>query len=53
VANELVVLTDRVVTLRVWEPGDADAVFAACQDPLIRRFIHTPSPYTMETSREP
>ena len=49
-ASEPVVLTDGVVTLRAWEPEDAPAVFAACQDPLIRRFIHTPSPYTMETA---
>ena len=26
-------LSDGVVTLRMWRPSDASAVFAACQDP--------------------
>lgn len=41
-----VTLTDRDVTLRPWRAGDARAVFAACQDPLIARFIPIPQPYT-------
>ncbi len=41
-----VVLTDGVVTLRAFEPGDAPAAFAACQDPLIARFLPIPQPYT-------
>jgi ribosomal-protein-alanine N-acetyltransferase len=45
------VLTDGVVTLRAWEPGDAPAVHAACQDPLIVRYIPVPQPYTEETAR--
>ena len=40
-----VVLTDGVVTLRVWRPDDAPAVLAACQDPLIARFVPIPQPY--------
>lgn len=39
-------LSDRVVTLRPWRSADAPAVFAACQDPLIARFIPIPQPYT-------
>jgi RimJ/RimL family protein N-acetyltransferase len=45
-------LTDGVVRLRVWEPGDAAAVHAACQDPLIVRYIPVPQPYTEATARE-
>ncbi len=47
-----VVLTDGVVTLRQWEPADAPAVFEACQDPLIARFIPVPVPYTEEVARQ-
>jgi RimJ/RimL family protein N-acetyltransferase len=32
--------------LRPWLPYDAEAVFEACQDPLIQRFTRVPSPYT-------
>lgn len=31
--------------LRPFEPGDADAVFRACQDPEIQRWTRVPSPY--------
>ena len=41
-----VTLTDGVVLLRPWRPSDAPAVHAACQDPLIARFIPVPLPYT-------
>ena len=41
-------LSDGVVTLRGWRPGDAQAVFEACQDPDIARFIPIPQPYTFE-----
>lgn len=34
------------VLLRPWEPADADAVFAACQDVEIQRWTTVPSPYT-------
>lgn len=47
-----VALTDGVVTLRAWEPDDAPAVFEACQDPLISRFIPVPLPYTEEVARQ-
>ena len=50
--KQLVVLTDGVVTLRAWAPDDAGAVFAACQDPLISRFIGVPLPYTEEVARQ-
>ncbi len=44
-------LDDGVVVLRAWAPGDADAVFAACQDPEIVRFMPIPQPYTEATAR--
>jgi RimJ/RimL family protein N-acetyltransferase len=46
-----VTLTDGVVTLRPWRPGDAGAVFAACQDPLIARSVPIPQPYTEADAR--
>lgn len=39
--------TERL-TLRPVEPGDVDAVFAACQDPEIQRWTTVPSPYTRD-----
>ena len=39
-------LTGSKVVLRPWEPGDADAVFAACQDVEIQRWTTVPSPYS-------
>lgn len=47
-----IVLTDGVVTLRAWQPGDAPAVLEACQDPLIPRYIPVPQPYTEAVARE-
>ena len=45
--NNGATLTDGVVLLRPWLPEDAPAVFAACQDPLIARFVPIiPQPYT-------
>jgi RimJ/RimL family protein N-acetyltransferase len=44
-------LDDGVVALRAWAPGDADAVFAACQDPEIARFVPIPQPYTEAIAR--
>jgi RimJ/RimL family protein N-acetyltransferase len=44
--DDEVTLSDGVVTLRAWRTADAPAVFAACQDPLIARFIPIPQPYT-------
>ena len=51
-AEPPVVLTDGVITLRVWEAGDAVAVFAACQDGEIARFLPIPQPYTEASARE-
>ena len=44
----LPVLTDGVVSLRGWRSADAQAVYEACQDPDIARFIPIPQPYTFE-----
>jgi RimJ/RimL family protein N-acetyltransferase len=52
VASEAVVLTDGLVTLRPFEPGDAPATFAACQDALIAHFLPIPHPYTEANARE-
>lgn len=49
--EEEATLTDGVVMLRPWRQDDVPAVFSACQDPLIARFIHVPQPYTMEVAR--
>lgn len=46
-------LTDGVVTLRQWAPGDAAFVVAACRDPQMARFMpELPSPYTEADARE-
>jgi RimJ/RimL family protein N-acetyltransferase len=47
-----VALTDGAVMLRPWRPGDAPAVLAACQDPLIARFVPIPQPYTDDDARQ-
>ena len=39
-------LADGAVRLRPIEPGDAPDIHAACQDPLIARFVPIPQPYT-------
>lgn len=44
-------LRDDVVELRPWLTTDAEAVFAACQDPRIARFVPIPQPYTMATAQ--
>jgi len=51
VLEGVVTLTDSVVTLRPWRSDDAPAVFLACQDPLIARFIPIPQPYTEDDAR--
>ena len=45
------ILTDGVVKLRAWRPEDAQAVFEACQDPEIPRFVPIPQPYTLDDGR--
>lgn len=47
-----ITLSDGVVRLRAWEPEDAEAVFAACQDPEIARFLPIPQPYTRATAQQ-
>lgn len=46
---EPITLTTERLRLRPLEPGDLDAVCAACQDPQIPRWTSVPSPYTRET----
>jgi RimJ/RimL family protein N-acetyltransferase len=41
-------LTDGVIRLRRWVATDAEAVFHACQDPDIARFVPIPQPYTRD-----
>jgi RimJ/RimL family protein N-acetyltransferase len=47
-------LTDGIVTLRPWgEPGDVEAMTAACNDRAIAEFLDMiPSPYTEDDARE-
>lgn len=45
-------LRDDSLVLRPWAENDAPAVYAACQDPEIQRWIPTiPRPYTHENAR--
>jgi RimJ/RimL family protein N-acetyltransferase len=45
-------LSDGLVVVRPFEPDDAEAVFHACQDPLIQQCCYfVPSPYTLEDAR--
>ena len=45
---EIPVLQDGLVTLRPLEESDIDAVYRACQDPLIPKFTRVVSPYSKE-----
>jgi RimJ/RimL family protein N-acetyltransferase len=45
-------LTDGEIVLRPWEPSDAQAVTAACQDPEIPRWTVVPPNYTERHARE-
>jgi RimJ/RimL family protein N-acetyltransferase len=45
-------LGDGVVGVRPWRDGDVDAIFAACQDPEIAKWIPIPVPYTKGEARE-
>jgi RimJ/RimL family protein N-acetyltransferase len=45
-------LTDGEIVLRPWEPRDAPAVTAACQDPEIPRWTVVPHKYTGRHARE-
>jgi RimJ/RimL family protein N-acetyltransferase len=44
-------LADGHIALRPWRDEDVDAVVAACQDPVIQRFVPVPVPYTPEVGR--
>lgn len=44
-------LADDDLTLRPWQPEDADAVYRACQDPDIQRWTTVPSPYRWEDAQ--
>lgn len=44
-------LSDGVVALRGFEPGDIDSLVAALQDPEIPRWTLVPSPYTHDDAR--
>ncbi|MGW0468441.1 GNAT family N-acetyltransferase [Streptomyces sp. NPDC003027] len=45
---EPITLTTERLRLRPFVPEDAEAVFAACQDPDIQRWTTVPSPYTRQ-----
>jgi len=49
--DPITLVTDRLL-LRPAEPGDVDAVLAACQDPGIQRWLPVPSPYEREHAEE-
>lgn len=46
------ILTDGTITLRPWRPDDWRAVFDACQDEQIARFVPIPLPYTEDAARD-
>ena len=46
------ILTGGSLRLRAWGPKDADAVFAACQDPGIQRWTLVPVPYEPQHAAE-
>jgi len=45
-------LTDAVVLLRPISPFDVDAIFAACQDERLQRFIPVPVPYARRDAED-
>jgi RimJ/RimL family protein N-acetyltransferase len=49
---EPIELTTDGLLLRAWRADDADAVFRACQDPLIQRWTTVPVPYTREHAEQ-
>lgn len=49
---EPIILTTDRLRLRPLGPGDADAVYEACQDPDIPRWTTVPSPYTRENAAD-
>lgn len=49
--NPVTLTTERLL-LRPFEPSDAEAVHAACQDPEIRRWTPVPAPYRRADAEE-
>ena len=49
---EAVELREGELLLRPWRPDDAEAVYQACQDPLIPRWTTVPSPFLHEHARD-
>ena len=49
---EAVELREGGLLLRPWRPDDAEAVYQACQDPLIPRWTTVPSPYLREHAED-
>ncbi|UQA95128.1 GNAT family N-acetyltransferase [Streptomyces halobius] len=49
---EYVTLTTERLVLRPFEPGDAAAVHAACQEPDIPRWTSVPSPYRLQDAEQ-
>jgi len=45
---EPVELRENGLLLRPWSPDDAEAVFRACQDPLIQHWTSLPRPYLLD-----
>jgi RimJ/RimL family protein N-acetyltransferase len=50
-ALEPVEISAGALHLRPWRAQDADAVFAACQDPDIQQFTTVPSPYLLADAK--
>lgn len=50
--NEIATLSHGLVTLRPSTENDIDAIFNACQDPLIPAFTTVPAHYTMDHAIE-
>ena len=46
--NEIATLTDGLITLRPSNENDIDAIYKACQDPLIPEFTTVPTDYTID-----
>lgn len=45
-------LVDGDLVLRPWQPDDADAVFEACQDPIVQEYTTVPVPYLREHAEQ-
>ena len=45
-------IRDADLLIRPWKPADAEAVYQACQDPEIQRWLRVPRPYEREHAEE-